>query len=275
MGQLGVTTAVALALSVVTGCASSSPSRTRLGPAAATPSPSAAPIWGPTAPEAARYVIMHGLVGELGEVVLRLQPQGPVGPRTIWEGQGHGTASLFGVGESSSFRSRFDAGSGLSTAWSIHRNTGTATILDECQQRTAGEISNHRVHSQKPEEWSTLHARAPTTDLMGFLLRLRTRPPVAPESVMVLDGRALWRVTVAPGVVDTVSVAKRPHAALRFVLRAEPLDWLLAPSKTRKRQDLTVWLANDRTRTPLALVAQSSLGNVRIEADLTPRVASR
>lgn len=237
--------------------------------------PQAPPSLGPVAAESARYVIKHAVVGELGEVVLRLTPVGGAGWRTVWEGQGHGFASLFGIGESSTFRSRFDVGTGLSTAWSINRNTGSATILDECQQRAPGEILSHRVHSQKPEDRSTLRAGGPTTDLLGFLLRLRTRPPTTPETVMVLDGRALWRVTVKPGVADTAKVAQQPFAALRYDLQAEPLDWHLAPSKTRKRQDLTVWLANDRVRTPLALVAQSALGNVRIEADIDRRVASR
>ncbi|MDX2022932.1 MAG: DUF3108 domain-containing protein [Deltaproteobacteria bacterium] len=269
-----MTTALAVSLALVAGCATAHTP----APQAATGAPGAlpsTPLLGPVAAESARYVITHGVVGELGEVVLQLTPHGPVGQPTTWEGQGHGFASLFGIGESSTFRSRFDVGRGVSTTWSVNRNTGSALILDECQQRTPGEIASHRVHSQKPEDWSTLHSRAPTTDLLGFLLRLRTRPPTAPEAVMVMDGRALWKVTVKPGTADTVQVAQQPHAALRYQLAAEPLDWHLAPSKTRHRQQLTVWLANDRARTPLALEANSTLGNVRIEVDESPRVALR
>lgn len=225
------------------------------------------PALGPKGPESAHYTIRHAIVGELGQIALRLSPVLPQQQQTQWQGEGSASGSFLGIGESSTFVSQFNAITGLSTKWTIKRDIGSAVISDDCEQAEPGVVATHRIHSKKPENWQTLNAGAETTDPFGFLMRLRIHPPTVKSAVMVLDGRALWKVTTQPGQVESISVAGQQTSALRFELRSDPLDWHRNPSKTRTTQHLTIWLANTPTRTPLALKAESPLGNVRIEVD--------
>jgi hypothetical protein len=227
---------------------------------------------GPVAAESSQYIIRHDILGELGAVSLRVSPQKDTSNQLTWTGEGSAFGSFLGIGESSTFVSQFNALTGLSTKWKINRDIGSAVISDDCEQVQAGIIATHRVHSKKPEDWSTLHAGADTTDPFGFLMRLRIRPPSSPTVVMVLDGRALWKVTVQPAKTVSLDVGGEKTAALRFDLRSDPLDWRGAPSKTRTTQHLVIWLANTTLRTPLALEAASPIGNVHIEAAKTQPV---
>ena len=235
------------------------------------PTPSAmsvSPVLGPQGPETARYTIRHAIVGELGQVALRLTPIAPQQNQPQWQGEGSASGSFLGIGESSTFVSQFNSITGLSTKWTIKRDIGSAVISDDCEQTEPGIVATHRIHSKKPENWQTLNAGAETTDPFGLLLRLRISPPTSTATVMVLDGRALWKVTVQPPKAETITVAGQQTAALRFDLRSDPLDWQREPSKTRTTQHLTVWLANTPIRTPLALQAESPLGDVKIEVDI-------
>ena len=248
------------------GCATGGAPATPGAHRAPKPAPRAAAVLGPKGSERGHYRIRHGLVGDVGEVELRLSQLPSANNQALWLGEGNAFGSFLGIGESSTFRSQFDAVTGLSTTWSLKRDTGSATISDESVQASPGVVQTHRIHSKKPEDWSTLNAGAGTIDPFGLLMRLRTRPPVSgPDELMVLDGRALWKVTVSPGQATTVMVGGQSIAALRYALRSDPLDWQRAPSKTRVTQKLVVWLTNTVTRTPLALEAQTSLGNIRIE----------
>src|SRR5207247_1051505 len=51
----------------------------------------------------------------------------------------------------------------------------------------------------KPDETQTFFSQAPTSDLLGMIWRLRTKPPALGqvEVALVLDGLALWQVTAS------------------------------------------------------------------------------
>lgn len=222
---------------------------------------------GPKGAENSHYTIRHAIVGELGQVALRLTPMPALNNQPQWQGDGSANGSFLGIGESSTFVSQFNAITGLSTKWTIKRDIGSAIISDDCEQTEPGVVATHRVHSEKPETWQTLNAGAETTDPFGFLMRLRMHPPTTIATVMVLDGRALWKVTTRPGQAEQISISGQQTSALRFELVSDPLDWHREPSKTRTTQHIVIWLANNPTRTPLALQAESPLGNVRIEVN--------
>lgn len=248
-------------------CATSGPLEPPRALARATAGAKVAPVLGPRGVEQARYRIRHAVVGDLGEVALQVSPQPSANNQPFWLGVGHAEGSFLGIGERSTFRSEFNAATSLSTTWSLKRDTGSAHISDDCTQSSPGVVSSHRIHSKKGEDTSTLHASGGVVDPFGFLLRLRTRPPKTAETVLVLDGRALWKVTLTETTTQVVSVGGQPHEALRYALRSDPIDWHGAPSKTRKRHNVVIWLSTTPVRTPLALQADSPLGNVFIDLD--------
>ena len=244
---------------------------------ASAPAPAPPPIAAvkaePRLPEQLAYRITHSLAGHVGDLAFAVSvTRGPQGQK-LWTGHGHGGGSFLGIGTKSRFSTTFDPSTQHASAWTLHRDTGNAVILDECSQAQPGVITTHRQRSDRPEEWATLQAGAPTYDPLSFLMALRTRG-AGKWSVPVLEGRALWHVTATPLQVETIQWGGRVVKALRYNLHALPLDWQRQPSKTRKPRDFTVWLANTPERTPLVMKTSAPLGEVRLELQ-APAIAQR
>lgn len=233
------------------------------------------PTPGPRLPEQLSYRITHSLAGHVGDLSFAVAAtRGPLG-QTLWTGTGHGGGSFLGFGSKSRFSTTFDPQSRQAQSWSLHRDTGSAIIIDEAAQAQPGVVSTHRQHSQKPEEWATLQAGAATFDPLAFLIALRTHGN-GEWTAPVLEGRALWNVTATPVHPETITLAGQSVKALRYRLVAVPLDWQGQRSKTRKVRTFDVWLANTPERTPLALKTPAPLGEVRVELhQQAPKVAQR
>ncbi len=253
------------------GCA------TAVAPAAA-PAISSAPTLptpGPRLPEQLSYRITHSLAGHVGDLSFAVVATRGAQGQTLWTGTGQGGGSFMGFGTKSHFSTTFDPKARQAQAWSLHRDTGSAIIIDEAAQAQPGVVSTHRQRSDKPEEWATLQAGAATFDPLAFLIALRTHGD-GEWTAPVLEGRALWSVTATPVNPETILWAGQSVKTLRYRLSAVPLDWQGQRSKTRKLRTFDVWLANTAERTPLALKTSAPLGEVRVELQQqAPRVAQR
>lgn len=215
-------------------------------------------------PERLHFQIRHSLAGQVGEVTLLVKAE--TSPAPLWAGEGFGSGSFLGFGTRSKFSLSFDPQTALARAWTVERDTGSAVIRDDAAQSAPGVVSTHRLHSKKPESWATLNAGAATYDPFGYLLALRTRGPQRePWTAPVLDGRALWSVTAAPPRAETIKLATGPRTALRYELAAAPIDWQGRPSTLRKPRTITLWLSDNAEHTPLALVTNAPLGELRVE----------
>lgn len=235
----------------------------------------AAPL-SPRLPERLSFSIRHSLAGRVGDLSWQLsQRREPTG-QILWTADGQGAGSFMGFGTKSRFSTVYDPGARLVSSWTLQRDTGRAVIHDEAAQSQPGVVTTHRQRSDKPEEWATLNAGTVTFDPFGFLLALRTHTQREPLSALVLEGRALWHVTAEAQAVEPITWAGQNVMALRYALKALPLDWERRPSKTRKARTLIVWLADGPERTPLAMKTSAPLGELRVELDEpAPTVAAR
>ncbi len=223
-------------------------------------------------PEELRYTINHSLAGHLGDLWLKTTKATGTAGQELWAGQGKGNGSFLGFGSRSDFATRYDPKQGMAQAWSLHRDTGKAIIVDEAEQVQPGIVATHRQRSDKPEEWATLNSGAPTFDPFSFLMALRTRGD-RKFSAPVLEGRALWQVTAEPVQGETIVWDHRSVQTIRYRLQAQPLDWERQPSKTRQTRTFAIWLSATPDRTPLALTTSAPLGEIRIELQPAVRVA--
>lgn len=255
------------------GCASTS-----VATSAPVPSAQAAVVEvpGPRPPEHLSYTITHSLAGQVGDISLVVNAAANAEGRTVWNGQGQGGGSFMGFGTKSKFSTTYDPQARYVSAWTLHRDTGSAIILDEAAQTQPGVVNTHRQRSDKPEEWATLSAGAPTYDPFGYLLALRTHGQTASWTAPVLEGRALWSVTAQQQQAETITLKGQKHAAVRYRLAAQPIDWQGKPSTSRKPRTMTVWLSATPARTPLALKTAAPLGELLVELRLpAAKVAQR
>jgi len=120
-----------------------------------------------------------------------------------------------------------------------------------------------------PPERATATLAAPLLDPLGFLLRLRVELPGAgararPQILYVLDGQALWRVTITNagrGPAPEGIVADVP--TLRLEVEAEPIRWDgVADVGERAHRSLKLWLSDDAARVPLRLEVPVGIANV-------------
>jgi hypothetical protein len=98
-------------------------------------------------------------------------------------------------------------------------------------------------------------------DPLGFILRVRLRPPRAPETFEVLDGHGLWRLTLAPAVAVNDELGR----ALRLDGKAEPIFWDGRHDDDRPNRTFSFWLSDDSFHTPLRLVMPLAVGEVRAD----------
>jgi len=112
---------------------------------------------------------------------------------------------------------------------------------------------------------------------MALMLRLRVAPPVRgqSETLFLMDGRQLWRVTVrAESDSGPLPDGARRGPVLRLACRAEPVFWDERPDPERPARDFTLWLADDGTRLPLRLEMPIGLGTVVVSLTRAQRGAA-
>jgi hypothetical protein len=229
-------------------------------PAPALPPAPPAPAPPRATEEASRYKVRYGLFGELGQVQITFTYPGV--PTDNVRAVGEGSGSLLGMGEYlKRVETELDPRALASRRWTTSRVQSGKTTTDSVEQARPGSIQLVRRRTGKPDEGWRFDRQQVVLDPLAFLYRLRTRPPRARELFEVLDGRALWLITVEPGTATTLD----GRNALVYRGRANPVFWDGQPDKERTARSFTLWLENDRFRTPLRLVMPLAVGEVRVD----------
>ena len=219
--------------------------------------------------ERTRYRIDYG-VFEIGELEVAISAAVP--GAVLVHADSHGAGGVLGLGHMENrIATDFDVARLESRRWDNARSGGEGDLRDRALQTGAGHVDLVREHPGRagaPETASATLA-APLLDPLGFLLRLRVAPPGAgprasPQILYVLDGQALWRVTIANAgrVAPPENVA--PVPMVRLDAEAEPVHWNGAADAggDRKHRSFKLWLSDDAARVPLRLEMPVGIADV-------------
>ncbi|HTA19751.1 MAG TPA: DUF3108 domain-containing protein, partial [Polyangia bacterium] len=152
-----------------------------------------------------------------------------------------------------------------SRRWDNARSDGDGELRDRARQTGAGHVELVRERAGAGPQTASGVLAAPLLDPLGFLLRLRVEPPRgAPQILYVLDGQALWRVTIANvgRVVPPENAA--PVPMIRLDAEAEPVLWNGTPETDgdRTHRSFKLWLSDDTAHVPLRLEMPVGIANV-------------
>ncbi len=238
-----------------------------------TPPPVVPPPRLPTRPsEAIRYRVMYGLFGELGEIKISF-----AFPGDAVKAIGVGKGSLLGFGQMEKrLESQLD-GKGLTPRrWVTSRIQSGRTTTDTIEQPVPGSIEVVRRRTGRPDEGHRFVRKQPVLDPLAFLYRIRHHPPRTAQAYEVLDGRALWLISVEPARGGAL---EKGRPALMVRGQASPIFWDGQRDPERAARSFTLWLDKDRYHTPLRLTMPLPVGEVRvdlaaIERDVTAEPAA-
>ena len=229
--------------------------------------------------ERSRYRIDYGVL-EVGELELAVAAALP--GATSVHADGRGTGGVLGFGRMEDrIATDFDLLRLDSRRWDNARSGAEGDLRDRAVQAAAGQVSLVRERSGDVAAPATTNATlaTPLLDPLGFLLRLRVEPPGAsprdpPQILYVLDGQALWRVTVtnAGRTSPPEGLARVP--TLRLEAEAEPVRWDGTPDAdgARHHRSFKLWLSDDAARVPLRLEMPIGIANVVVAlTDITWR----
>jgi hypothetical protein len=243
-------------LSVETPPVSEAPVVPELPPAQAAAIIARVPASRPT--EATQYRVMYGVFGDLGEIRISYAFPGDV-VRAV----GFGKGSLLGFGEMEKrLETQLDAQALSSRRWVTSRIQSGKTTVDTIEQSSPGSIEVVRRRTGRPDEGHRFVRKQPVLDPLGFLYQIRNRPPRTAQAYEVLDGRALWLIAFEPARAGTLD---KGRAALMLRGQATPIFWDGQRDHERAARSFTLWLANDRYRTPLRLTMPLPVGEVRVD----------
>jgi hypothetical protein len=217
--------------------------------------------------ETMSYTIEYSLLGRLGDLQLWFVHPGQ-GVRAVGIGKG----MLIGAGTlEKRFDSQIDPRAAGTTHWVSTRVQSGKTVVDTIVQSTPGSVELVRRRADRPDQANSLRRGRPILDPLGFLFALRAHPPSAIETYEVLDGRALWILTLRPAR----TAALDGKGALAIAGHAEAIFWDGSPDRERTDRDFTVWLSADELHTPLKLVVPLALGEVRVSLARIDRTAPK
>jgi Protein of unknown function (DUF3108) len=219
-------------------------------------------------PERARYRIDYGVL-EVGELEVAIAAAVP--GAAVVHADGHGAGGVLGLGHMENrIETDFDLARLDSRRWDNARSGSAGDLRDRGQQLGAGQVRlvRQRGGPAGVPETANVTLAGPLLDPLGFLLRLRVQPPGArpqdpPQVLYVLDGQALWRVTIANAgrVAPPENVA--PVPMIRLEAEAEPVRWDGAPDLAeRHRRSFKLWLSDDEAHVPLRLEMPVGLADV-------------
>lgn len=238
-----------------------------------------APLPGPLSMrEEARYSVGYGVIGNIGELRLTIEGEHAEGDRRLVRLGGQGRGSVLGLGRSEkSVVGEFDPATLASRRWSMARAGGDA-LTDVVEQPRPGSLSMVRQRPRAPPAPLQATFSLPALDPVGLIMRLRVAPPTAdhPVQVLMLDGQALYRVTLIGAGRQALAsgAAGPPVVALRVDGRADPIFYDGRDAPDRPRRTFSVWLSDDDARIPLRLTMPIGIGDVvveLVEATRTPR----
>jgi hypothetical protein len=252
------------------------------------PRPWLAPLPAPLAMrERARYRVDYGVLN-IGEVSLTIDgpgaglgaPAGVDGGGPLVRAAGHGAGSVLGLGRlESHVDAEFDAARLASRRWSSARRHDDESVRDVADQPRMGQLDLVRVSAGKPPQRRHALTAGPALDPVGFLLRVRVAPPPAgaPQVLHVLDGQALWRVTLASAGREPPADGVAGPGALRFEGRADPIRYDGSPDEGRDRQrrDFVLWLSDDAARVPLRFEMPVGIATLVVALTDLDRVPAR
>jgi hypothetical protein len=255
------------------GAARVAPAAAAVVPAIVVPAPVAVAPPRPVPPalalaEHSRYRVDYGVL-EIGELELAIAAATP--GATLVHADGHGAGGLLGLGHMENrIATDFDLSRLESRRWDNARSGGEGDLRDRAEQTAAGQVSLVRerqgdTHAPVPTR-ATL--AAPLLDPLGFLLRLRVEPPGSrpgdpPQILYVLDGQALWRVTITNAGRGPTPEGVADVPTLRLEVEAEPIRWDgVVDVGERTHRSLKLWLSDDAARVPLRLEVPVGIANV-------------
>jgi hypothetical protein len=243
------------------------------------PAPRAAPVGAPPAVlplpaplamlETARYRIGYGLLGQVGEIRTAIQGDHFEGAARLVAVGGSGEGSIFGLGR---LRTRVDSHfdpSGLgSRRWTAAQWKDDQATVDIVEQARPGNFTFERRRSGRPPVRQSASLPAATFDPLGFILRLRIAPPAPQRTqvLQVLEGNALWRVTLTTAGTQPLPDSAAPIRALRIDGHLDPIRYDGAPDgANRPHRTFTLWLSDDAARVPLRLSVPVGIGDVVVQ----------
>jgi hypothetical protein len=216
-------------------------------------------------PELASYEIRYGLFGEVGRLSLLLRTPSEKAPRTLQvTAVGAGEGAILGLGHMrKTVETAFDVTRLSPASWITSRWRDGEQVEDRGHMQPDGVWALERRRTGKQAELQQARFALPILDPVALVLRLRVAPPAIGrrESLLLMDGRQLWRLTIEAQGRGAPS-DDLPAAALRFACRAEPVFWDGRPDGERPTRAFTLWLADDGTRLPLRLEMPLALGTV-------------
>jgi len=218
--------------------------------------------------ERLRYRVAFGVL-EVGRIQV-LSAGRPRPGEAIVGAIGYGEGALLGFGRVESHAAaEFDARLLSSRRWSSARldDARTGFIRDLGDQPLQGEVEMTRERAGAATERQRASWPTPTLDVLGFVLRVRVAPPPAgslPQVLQVLDGKALWRVTLTNSGRELLPDPAGPRAALRIDGRAEPIfyDGTLDDHGDRASRAFVLWLSDDPAHVPLRMEMPLGFGSV-------------
>lgn len=229
--------------------------------AAASPSAHRLPL-----EEAARFRLTFGLLGDLGEIQLGLETLAPdASGKRLVRATGSGKGSVLGLGETERrVETELDPAAPVPRRWTSTRVQGGKITVDTNDVPRPGKVVMVRRRADRPDDAGVLRRPRPIVDPLTFLLRLRASLPRKVESFEILDGRALWLITMQPATRARLDGASG-RAALRLEGRAEPLEWDGATDPERTPRSFVLWLDEGAYHAPLRLTMSLPLGQLRVE----------
>jgi len=218
----------------------------------------------PLVSETANYRVSYGVLGEIAAATISFVPdpgsRGADTSRSV-RAVATGSGAVLGFGKTEKhIESEFDTQTLKTTRWTSTRSSGGETVIDIAEQHQPGTVSLVRKRLGQPDQADSMTRASVILDPLGLLLRLRLGPLQVPVSFEILDGRALWVVTIS-----AVRPTAEPVPMLRLEGRTEPIFWDGKPDSERTGRRFTLFLSDDRYRTPLRLIVPFGLGEARAE----------
>jgi len=237
--------------------------------------------WPPLPPalamrEEAVYRVGYGVIESIGELRLSIADEHAEGGRRLIKVGGRGQGAILGIGRSEkSVDGDFDPVALLSRRWTMARKGGDA-LTDVMEQAQAGLVSMTRQKPGAPVSTRQAAFAVTTLDPVGLLMRLRVAPPAAgqPLVLQLLDGQALWRITLTWAGREALPDSDMPLPAMRVDGRADPIFYDGRDASDRPRRTFSVWLSDDQARVPLRLTMPIGIADVvvqLVQATRTPR----
>lgn len=225
--------------------------------------------------ESVRYDVRYGVLGTIGELVVsaggliypRTKPEAPV---VSLRGVGHGAVLGLG-GMVRRIDAEFDVRALGSRRWTeARRKDGQRTEDETIDVGERDERGHNRVQRRvpgKPDETQSFFSQAPTSDLLGMIWRLRTKPPALGqvEVALVLDGLALWQVTASTVALADPVPEGQGARALKVEGKLLPIDYNGAIDPKRTERRFTMWLDARPRHVPLRLEVPVGPGDVVLQ----------